>query len=136
MARILRHRYFEDDGCAEPSRPVLHLGGAALFEPGGTESEQDGYWVGCARLGVDAQDEGWALWYTWDDQERAHTILTTALETTLDLLDNWAQGRDVHPAQPRRSQIRAVIRGWVGPVAQLRQHERAGLMLKPTHSRN
>ncbi|MEU8661144.1 hypothetical protein, partial [Actinoplanes philippinensis] len=117
LARILRHHHFEDDGCVEPGRPVLHLGGASLFEPGETEGRQDSYRVGCARLGVDPRDEGWALWYTWDDQERAHTMVTTALETTRGLLDNWAQGRDVHPAQPRRSQIRAVIRGWVGPVA-------------------
>jgi len=116
LARTLRHQHFEDDGCVEPDRPVLHLGGAALFVPGETESRQDGYRVGCARLGVDTRDEGWALWYTWDDQERAHTMVTTALRTTRGLLDNWAQGRDVHPAQPRRSQIRAVIRGWVGPV--------------------
>ncbi len=116
LARILRHHHFEDDGCVEPDRPVLHLGGAALFEPGETEGQQDSYRVGCARLGVDPRDEGWALWYTWDDQERAHTMVTTALETTRGLLDNWAQGRDVHPAQPRRSQIRAVIRGWVGPI--------------------
>jgi hypothetical protein len=116
LARTLRHHHFEDDGCAESNRPVLHLGGAALFEPGQTKSQQDGYRAGCARLGVDARDEGWALWHTWDDRERAHTIVTTALETTRGLLDNWALGRDLHPLQPRRSQIRAVIRGWAGPI--------------------
>jgi hypothetical protein len=116
LARNLRHHHFDADGCVEQDRRMLHLGGAALFKPGETESQQDSYRVGGARLGVDARDEGWALWYTWDDQERAHTMVTTALETTRGLLDNWAQGRDVHPAQPRRSQIRAVIRGWVGPV--------------------
>lgn len=116
LARNLRHHHFDADGCVEQDRWMLHLGGAALFKPGETESQQDGYRVGCARLGVDARDEGWALWHTWDDQERAHTMVTTALETTRGLLDNWAHGRDVHPAQPRRSQIRAVIRGWVGPI--------------------
>ena len=116
LARVLRHRHFEDDGCLEEDRPMLHLGGAALFEPGDTESRQDSYRVGCARLGVDERDEGWALWYTWDDQERAHTMVTTALATTRGLLDNWARGRDVHPVQPRRSQIGAVVRGWVGPI--------------------
>ncbi len=116
LARMLRHHHVEADGCIEPGRPVLHLGGAALFEPGETESQGGNYRVGCARLGVDARDEGWALWHTWDDQERAHTMVITALETTRGLLDNWARGRDVHPAQPRRSQIRAVIRGWIGPI--------------------
>jgi hypothetical protein len=116
LARTLRHHHFEDDGCVEPDRPLLHLGGAALLVPGETDSQQDSYRAGCARLGVDTRDDGWALWFSWDDQERSHTMVTTALETTRGLLDNWAQGRDVHPAQPRRSQIRAVIRGWVGPI--------------------
>ncbi|GIE92105.1 hypothetical protein [Actinoplanes regularis] len=116
LARLLRHRHFEGDGCVEPDRRTLPLGGAALFEPGETQSRQDSYRVGCARLGVDPRAEGWALWHTWDDQQRAHTMVTTALETTRGLLDNWAQGHDVHPSQPRRSQIRAVVRGWVGPI--------------------
>jgi hypothetical protein len=124
LARTLRHHHFEDDGCVEQDRPMLHLGGAALFEPGETEGQRDSYRAGCARLGVDARDEGWALWYTWDHRERAHTMVTTALEATRGLLDNWARGRDVHPAQPRRSQIRAVIRGWVGPIT-----------LSPSHAR-
>jgi hypothetical protein len=116
LARVLRHHHFEGDGCVEEDQRILRLGGAALLEPGGTESRQDSYRAGCARLGVDARDEGWALWYTWDDQERAHTMVTTVLETTRGLLENWARGRDVHPVQPRRSQIRVVVRGWVGPI--------------------
>jgi hypothetical protein len=112
LARTLRHQHFAGDGCAESDRPVLTLGGAALIVPGETES----YGRGCALLGVPAREEGWALWYTWDGEDRPHTMVTTALETTRGLLANWAQGRDVHPAQPARSQVRAVLRGWVGPV--------------------
>jgi hypothetical protein len=56
------------------------------------------------------------LWYTREERARAHTIVTTALDTTRALLDNWSRGRDVHPAQPLRAQIAAVVRGWVGPV--------------------
>lgn len=79
LARILRHHHFEQDGCVEPDRPVLHLGGAALFEPGETEGQQ-------------VPHDG----------------------------DHGVEG-DSGPAGqlgtgPRRSQIRAVIRGWVGPI--------------------
>ncbi|GAA2503132.1 hypothetical protein Ahu01nite_063730 [Winogradskya humida] len=110
LARTLRHQHFEGDGCAESDRPVLTLGGAALLVPGAN------YRAGCDLLGVEAREEGWALWYTWDNKDHAHTMVTAALETTRGLLDNWAQGRDVHPGQPARSQIRAVRRGWIGPV--------------------
>jgi hypothetical protein len=109
LARALRHWHFEGDSCL--AEDVLHLGGAALIGPG-----QESYRTGCARLGVDPRDEGWALWYAWDEKARAHTMVTTALDTTRALLDNWAGGRDVHPARPRRAQVAAVVRGWVGPI--------------------
>lgn len=112
LARQLRHYHFVGDGCVEDDRPLLRLGGAALIGPG----ETDSYRTGCARLGVDPRDEGWALWYTWDDRARAHTLVTTALATTRGLLENWERGRDLHPAWPLRSQVRAVIRQWVGPI--------------------
>lgn len=116
LACHIRHWHFEGDGCVDDGRPLLHLGGAALISPGRTEPEQDGYRAGCARLGVEARAEGWALWYSWDEKARAHTMVTTALGTTQALLDNWSRGRDVHPAQPLRAQIAAVARGWLGPV--------------------
>jgi len=114
LGHALRYQHFEGDGCIERDRPLLRLGGAALITP-----DQNGYRTGCARLGVDARDEGWALWCTWDHKARAHTLVTTALATTQGLLENWAQGRDVHPAWPLRSQVRSVVRHWVGPMVDL-----------------
>jgi hypothetical protein len=112
MARHLRHQHFAGDGCLEDDRPLMRLGGAALISPGnGAE-----YPLGCARLGVPVRDEGWALWYTWDGKGRPHTLVTTALDTTRGLLDNWSRGRDVHPAWPLRAQVSAVVRGWPGPI--------------------
>ncbi|WP_412736337.1 hypothetical protein [Krasilnikovia sp. MM14-A1259] len=116
VARRLRHWHFNGDGCLEDDRPLLHLGGAGVITPGDNPERQENYRTGCARLGVDVRDEGWALWYSWDDKARAHTIVTTALDTTHALLDNWSHGRDIHPAQPDRAQIAAVVRGWVGPI--------------------
>lgn len=128
LARTLRHRHFDGDGCVDDGRPVLHLGGAALLTPGTTAGRNDNYRAGCSRLGVAERPDGWALWYTWDDQQRAHTMVTTALETTRELLEQWSQGRDVHPAQPWRAQIAAVVRGWVGPVTLSPSHAaRTGL---------
>jgi hypothetical protein len=112
LARNLRHQHFTGDGCLPGERPLLHLGGASLITP----AQGDSYRSGCARLGVPERDEGWALWHTWDDKARAHTMVVTAVETTQALLDNWSQGRDVHPGQPERAQIAAVVRGWVGPI--------------------
>ncbi|WP_433361445.1 hypothetical protein ACQPZX_28490 [Actinoplanes sp. CA-142083] len=112
LGRMLRHRHFGGDGCLPEERPLLHLGGAALITP----DLGDNYRAGCARLGVAEREEGWALWHTWDDRARAHTMVTTAIETTRALLDGWARGEDVHPGQPRRAQVAAVVRGWVGPV--------------------
>ena len=109
LSRRLRR---DGDVDLDLDRPLLHLGGAALISPDDTDS----YRQGCARLGVPERADGWALWFTWDDQARAHTVVSTALDTTRGLLSNWAQGRDVHPAQLDRARIAAVVRGWVGPV--------------------
>jgi hypothetical protein len=116
LARALQYWHFDGDGCVDDDRPFLHLGGAAVITPGSSPAQLENYRTGCARLGVEARDEGWALWHGWDDKARAHTIVTTALDTTRSLLDNWSHGRDVHPVQPRRAQIAAVIRGWIGPM--------------------
>ncbi|MFF5290094.1 hypothetical protein [Paractinoplanes globisporus] len=116
LACRLRHQHFEGDGCVEDDRPLMRLGGAALIGPGTGDASRDNYRTGCARLGVDPRPDGWALWYCWDHNARAHTLVTTALTTTRALLESWARGRDVHPAWPLRSQVRAVARGWVGPV--------------------
>ncbi|MBU2666003.1 hypothetical protein KOI35_21045 [Actinoplanes bogorensis] len=116
LARKLRHHHFPGDGCDSDHPQVLHLGGAAIIQPGETDGQRANYTRGCAVLGVRERSDGWALWYTWDDRAKAHTMVTTALETTRGLLDNWSAGNDVHPAQPERAQIAAVVRNWVGPM--------------------
>ncbi|MEV4347907.1 hypothetical protein AB0J83_25910 [Actinoplanes sp. NPDC049596] len=119
LARSLRHEHFAGDGCVEQEPLMLHLGGAALLTPADPVYE-----AACRRLGVEARPEGWALWYTWDAEARAHIMVTTALETTRTLLRQWAEGHDVHPAQPSRAQVAAVVRGWLGPM-----------VLSPSHAR-
>jgi hypothetical protein len=42
--------------------------------------------------------------------------VTSNLETTRGLLENWSRGRDLHPLQPEQGQIAATIRGWHGPA--------------------
>jgi len=124
LARHLRHYHFDGDGCLD-ERPVLRLGGAALITPGDTGEERRVYRARCAHLGVEARAEGWALWHTWDDGHRPHTIVTTAIETTEGLLQNWSLGRDRHPVRPHRAQIAAVVRDWIQPV-----------ILSPIHARD
>ncbi|GAA3339120.1 hypothetical protein GCM10020358_21710 [Amorphoplanes nipponensis] len=116
LACHLRREHFAGDGCIEDDRPLQHLGGAAVISPSDDPAAQASYAAGCSRLGVEARAEGWALWYTWDDKARAHTMVTTALDTTRGLLKSWSRGHDLHPAQPLRAQIAAIVRGWPGPV--------------------
>ena len=116
LARALRHWDFDGDGCIDDGRQPLRLGGAAIITSGSTTAQQDAYRYGCARLGVDARDGGWALWHSWDDKARAHTLVTTALDTIRALRGNWSHGRDVHRVQPRRARIAAVVPDWVGPI--------------------
>lgn len=116
LARHLRREHFAGDGCVGDDRPLQHLGGAAVISPSDDPAAQASYLAGCSRLGVEARVEGWALWYTWDEKARAHTMVTTALDTTHGLLKSWSLGHDLQPAQPLRAQIAAVVRGWPGPV--------------------
>jgi hypothetical protein len=125
LARTLRHHHFSGDGCDTENPAMLHLGGAALFTPGNSAAQRANYQTGCSRLGVGEREEGWALWHTWDDQTRAHTMVTTAMETTRALLAGWTAGRNVHPAQPHRAQIVSVVRGWVGPITLSPSHATA-----------
>lgn len=115
LARQLRHHHFPGDGCLEESAP-LRLAGASLLTPGSTDTEQASYRKCCTSLGVQPRDDGWALWHTWGHQQRPHTVVTTALDTTHGLLDNWSRGHDVYPARPRRSQIAATVSGWTEPM--------------------
>jgi hypothetical protein len=116
LARQLRHHHFPGDGCLDDESPPLHLAGAYLLTPGTTDTEQASYRARCATLGVEPRDDGWGLWHTWDHQQHPHSIVTTALDTTQGLLDNWSHGHDLHPARPHRSQIAAVVSGWTEPM--------------------
>jgi len=84
LARMLRHHHFSgDDGCVDERSPY-RIGGAGLLRPG-----SDGYAEICGRLGAEARAEGWALWHTWDERQRAHTLVTTCIAKTEGLLANW-----------------------------------------------
>lgn len=76
LARTLRHYHFEGDGCID-ERPAYRIGGAGLIRP-----DSDAYTEMCSRLGVEARAEGWALWHTWDNEQQAHTLVTTCIATT------------------------------------------------------
>jgi hypothetical protein len=115
LSRHLSHWHFTFDGCLE-DRPTRPLGSAYLLLPGETPEQQQEYRYGCDRLGVDPRPEGWALWHTWDHKERAHTMVTTLLDTTAALLESWTRGRDRQPVEPLRAQIKVVVRGWLGPT--------------------
>src|SRR5215208_1395615 len=52
LARALAHWHFDGDGCLDPDRPLLRLGGAAVITPGQTAVARDNYGAGCERLGV------------------------------------------------------------------------------------
>jgi hypothetical protein len=118
LARTLRHYHFEGDGCID-ERPACRIGGAGLIRP-----DSDAYTEMCSRLGVEARAEGWALWHTWDNEQQAHTLVTTCIATTEGLLANWARGISVLPSKPDRAQVIAVVRGWTDPVVLFPDHAR------------
>src|SRR3954471_13441744 len=74
LARHLRREHFVGDGCADHDGPLLHLGRGAVISPSDDSVAQASYLAGCARLGVEARVQGWALWYTWDPKGRTHTL--------------------------------------------------------------
>ncbi|WP_232234410.1 hypothetical protein [Actinoplanes sp. N902-109] len=112
LGRQLQHMHYPGDGCVDRERGMLHLGGAAIVTP-----EVFGeYGRLCALLGVPERAQGWALWFTWDEQGAAHTMVTTVLDTTQALLAEWARGRAADPVRPVRAQVAAVVRGWLGPM--------------------
>ena len=118
LVKKVRWWHFADDGCIkEPDRPLMMLGGVLLIGP---DIMPDGwktdYATLCKKLGISARDEGWALWCTWDKRGRAYTLVTSNLETTRGILNNWSRGRDIHPLRPEQGQVAATIRGWHWPV--------------------
>jgi len=117
LARTLRSYHFPGDGCTEEDRPLTRLVGAAVFRPqvmpAGVE---ESYEEACARLGVASRPEDWALWNTRGEGNLEVTLVVTAVETTVGLLENWSRGRAVDLVSPLQSQIAVVRRGWIGPM--------------------
>ncbi|WP_203924744.1 hypothetical protein [Rugosimonospora africana] len=128
LARKVRYYHFPGDGCLE-ERPLLPLSGIVVVGPDSMPPEWGiEYAQLCARLGVPARAEGWALWHAWDSKGLPHTLVTRHLATTRGILQNWSLGRDLYPVQPERAQVAAVVRGWIGPATLSPSHvETVGL---------
>jgi hypothetical protein len=56
------------------------------------------------------------LWHTWDNEQQAHTLVTTCIATTEGLLANWARGINVLPSKLDRGQVIAVVRAWTDQI--------------------
>ncbi|MFJ9820850.1 hypothetical protein ACIRU3_37415 [Streptomyces sp. NPDC101151] len=118
LARELRHYHFPGDGCLEDEdRPTVRLAGVVVLRPASLPTgTEETYEAACARLGLEARAEGWALWNTWGKGGARVTMVVSSVDTTLGLLANWARGRDVHPVSPVPSQVVLIRQGWAGPM--------------------
>ncbi|WUD77064.1 hypothetical protein OG937_37860 [Streptomyces sp. NBC_00510] len=117
LGRALLQYHFPLDGCLEEEeeRPLVPLAAVAIIRPEAMPIGSDEtYPHACARLGVEARPEGWALWDTWVDGSAKVTMVVSAVDTTEGLLTNWAKGRDLLPVMPLPSQIAQVHAGWTG----------------------
>ncbi|MFJ4845742.1 MULTISPECIES: hypothetical protein [unclassified Streptomyces] len=117
LRKALLRYHFPLDGCMEEEeeRPVVPLAAVALIRPEAMPVGIDEtYPHACARLGVEARPEGWALWETWVDGRARVTMVVSAVDTTEGLLTNWAKGEDLLPVMPLPSQIAQVHAGWTG----------------------
>ncbi|MFJ6426572.1 hypothetical protein [Streptomyces hydrogenans] len=117
LGRALLHYHFPLDGCLEEEaeRPQVPLAAVALIRPEAMPIGTDEtYPHACARLGVEARPEGWALWETWVEGNAQVTMVVSAVDTTEGLLTNWAKGRNLLPVMPLPSQIAQVHAGWTG----------------------
>ncbi|MFG1810443.1 hypothetical protein [Streptomyces sp. NPDC049040] len=117
LARALRCHHFDGDGCVEEDRTVVRLAGATVLRPGTMPAGVDeSYEEVCARIGVEARPEGWALWNTWDEGGLQVAMVVSAVETTDGLFENWSRGRALDPVTPLPSQVALVRQGWIGPM--------------------
>ncbi|MER7403074.1 hypothetical protein ABT373_11445 [Streptomyces sp. NPDC000070] len=118
LAREIRHYHFPGDGCLpEENRPPVRLAGVVVLRPTSLPpGMEETYEEACARLGVEARAEGWALWNTWGKGGARVTMVVSSVDTTLGLLANWARGRDVYPVSPVPSQVAQIQQGWAGPM--------------------
>ncbi|MEV7117338.1 hypothetical protein [Kitasatospora griseola] len=115
LSRGLRRYHFRGDGCLEEEedRPDLKLAGVVVLRPGAMpEGMTETYEEACARLGVEARPEGWALWNTWGDGDLHVTMVVAAVDTTEGLLMNWSRGIAHYPVTPLPSQIAVIHHGW------------------------
>ncbi|MFF7216029.1 hypothetical protein ACFZAU_36755 [Streptomyces sp. NPDC008238] len=118
LARSIRHYHFPGDGCVDDEdRPDVRLVGVVILRPGAMPAEwTETYDAACARLGVEARPEGWALWNTWSDGGMPATMVVSADDTTEGLLRNWSRGRAALPVLPLPSQVALVHQGWNAPM--------------------
>ncbi|GGL34340.1 hypothetical protein [Planomonospora parontospora] len=116
-ARQLRHYHFDGDGCLDEERPFLRLAGIVLLRPDAVPlGIEESYPEICARLGVEAKPEGWAVWNTWASDGQSLSIVLAGSEGTEGLLMNWARGIEVYPLAPLPAQVVLTRQGWLTPM--------------------
>ncbi|WP_449060692.1 hypothetical protein, partial [Planomonospora algeriensis] len=116
-ARQLRHHHFDGDGCLDEERPFLRLAGVVLLRPDAVPlGMEESYPEICARLGVEAKPEGWAIWNTWAEDGQGLSIVLADSEGTEGLLMNWARGIEVYPLTPLPAQVVLTRQGWLTPM--------------------
>ncbi|MER5321944.1 hypothetical protein [Streptosporangium roseum] len=117
MARQIRHYHFDSDGCLDPELPILKLAGVVVLQPHALPLGMDEtYNEICARLGVEARPEGWAIWNTWAEDGRSISIILVDSDATEGILMNWMRGIEVYPVTPLPAQVTLTRQGWVAPM--------------------
>ncbi|MGA4545931.1 hypothetical protein ACPA54_38700 [Uniformispora flossi] len=121
LGRALRHEHFEGDGCGETldgdggTGVFVRLAAVALLTPSNVHPELGvSYEDACDQLGVSATPQGWALWHTWSvtPPRLPVTMVVRSVASTVGLVRNWAEGREVLPVRPVPSAIALVRMGW------------------------
>ncbi|GGQ30563.1 hypothetical protein [Streptosporangium pseudovulgare] len=117
MARQLRHHHFDGDGCLDGELPPMKLAGVVILRPHAVPAGmEESYTEICARLGVEAQPEGWAIWNAWARDGQPVSIVLADSSGTEGLLTNWAHGIEVYPVTPLPAQVVLTRQGWVTPM--------------------
>jgi hypothetical protein len=82
----IRHYHFDGDGCFDDSElPFMKLAGTVVLRPDVVPLGMEGtYPELCARLGVDARPEGWAIWNTWAADGQPISIIMVDLDGSRD----------------------------------------------------
>ncbi|MEV6867263.1 hypothetical protein AB0M44_40515 [Streptosporangium subroseum] len=117
VARQIRHYHFDQDGCIDPELPMMQLAGAVILQPKAVPIGMEGtYPQICARLGVEARPEGWAIWNTWATSGQPISIIMVDMDGTEGMLMNWTRGIEVYPVTPLPAQVVLTRQGWVTPM--------------------